>query len=173
MTIERSKRPVAAARIAAIARRLLDASMLCAIATVSRGGRAHVNTAYFAWGEDFDIVWVSAPRATHSRNVRANGSVAVAVYDSSQAWGKPDRGIQLFGSARELTGGEADSARRLYAARFRANGPGEPSPNRLYRFQPRALKVFDERELGGGVFVTARVDRDGQVAWQRTERYRA
>jgi hypothetical protein len=33
MTIERSKRPLAAARIATVARRLLDVSTLCAIAT--------------------------------------------------------------------------------------------------------------------------------------------
>ena len=62
MTIERSNRPVAAARMAAAARRLLDASMLCAIATVTPSGRAYVNTAYFAWTRDYEIDWLSAPR---------------------------------------------------------------------------------------------------------------
>jgi hypothetical protein len=33
------------------------------------------------------------------------------------------------------------------------------------------LKVFDERALGAGVFVTATVGRRGQVAWERTEIY--
>src|SRR5438105_3450867 len=98
MPIERSRRPVAAARISAAARRLLDASTLCAIATVSSGGRAHVNTAYFACSPELDLVWLSDPSAEHSRNVRGSGTVAIAVYDSSQTWGNPDRGIQLFGS---------------------------------------------------------------------------
>jgi nitroimidazol reductase NimA-like FMN-containing flavoprotein (pyridoxamine 5'-phosphate oxidase superfamily) len=93
MGIERSNRPVAASRIAATARELLDASTLCAIATVNADGRAHVNTAYFGWSRDFDIVWLSEPRARHSRNLRANESVAIAVYDSTQTWGKTDRGI--------------------------------------------------------------------------------
>jgi nitroimidazol reductase NimA-like FMN-containing flavoprotein (pyridoxamine 5'-phosphate oxidase superfamily) len=87
-----------------MARRLLSASTLCAIATVSPGSRSHVNTAYFAWSRALDVVWLSAPEALHSRNVRTNPSVAVAVYDSTLSWGGPDRGIQLFGSASELAG---------------------------------------------------------------------
>src|SRR5205085_1336146 len=77
MPIERSTRRIGAARIASMARRLLDASPLCAIATLSAGGRAHVNTAYFAWSPEFELVWLSDPRAQHSRNVRAGGGVAI------------------------------------------------------------------------------------------------
>src|SRR5713226_6356053 len=118
MGIQRSKRPLAAARLAVTTRRLLNASTLCAIATVSPGNRAHVNTAYFAWSPEFDLVWLSEPRARHSRNIRANGTVAIAVYAWSQSWGKPDRGIQLFGSAREVEGAAAERAGALYAGRF-------------------------------------------------------
>jgi uncharacterized protein YhbP (UPF0306 family) len=148
--------------MAATARRLLDASTLCAIATVGRG-RAHVNTAYFAWSPEFEVVWVSDPRAAHSRNLRANPSVAVAVYDSTQTWGTPDRGIQIFGEAAE---GD-DQAEAVYAERFGAR-VGKLTGYRFYVLRPRRLKLFDERELGGGVFVTARVARDGLV-WERTE----
>jgi uncharacterized protein YhbP (UPF0306 family) len=170
MPIERSKRPIGAARIASLARRLLDASTLCALATVSPGGRAHVNTAYFAWSPEFDVVWLSDPQARHSRNVSAGGSVAIAVYDSSQSWGNPDRGIQLFGSAREADGdGEAEA---IYARRFSDYDPEDFAGYRLYRFRPRRLKVFDERALGSAVFVSARVAAGGRLAWERTERYR-
>jgi hypothetical protein len=47
MAIERTSRSFSATRIARLAQELLDASTLCAIATVSPGGRAHVNTVYF------------------------------------------------------------------------------------------------------------------------------
>jgi len=114
--VERSSKHPSASRLAAIARRLLEASTLCAIATVSPGGRAHVNTAYFAWGPDFDVVWLSAPEARHSRNVRANPSAAVAVFRSTQRWGGSDRGIQLFGRARELRGRGARSRAALREA---------------------------------------------------------
>jgi hypothetical protein len=40
----------------------------------------------------------------------------------------------------------------------------------FYRFRPRRMKLFDEAELGAGVFVTATV-RSGRVVWERTEVY--
>jgi uncharacterized protein YhbP (UPF0306 family) len=169
--IERSKRPVGARRIAAVAQRLLEASQLCAVATVSSDGRAYVNTAYFAWSPEFELVWLSHPQARHSRNIAANGTVAIAVYDSTQSWGNPDRGIQLFGSAREVEGRAAAAAQAVYAARFDGYEPGSFATYRMYRFRPRRLKVFDERVLGSGVFVTARVAA-GRPAWERTELYR-
>jgi uncharacterized protein YhbP (UPF0306 family) len=170
MAIERSNRRVAAARIAAAARQLLDASTLCTIATVTARGRAHINTAYFAWSRDFEIVWLSEPRANHSRNLRANASAAIAVYDSNQTWGKPDRGIQLFGSAREAQGEDAAASRTLYATRFAEFADADLSTYRLYLFQPSRLKLFDERALGPGTFVTARVGPK-RLAWERTEIY--
>lgn len=171
MGIERSKSPVAAKRLAATARRLLDASALCAIATVGAGGRAHVNTAYFAWSRSFEIVWLSSPRATHSRNLRANDSASIAVYDSTQTWGEPDRGIQLFGSAREAGGTGAPAAAELYEARFADARGAVPASYRFYVFRPRRLKLFDERGFGPGTFVTARLAR-GALVWERTDVYR-
>jgi uncharacterized protein YhbP (UPF0306 family) len=170
--IERSKRPIASSRIAATARQLLEASTLCAVATVAPGGQAHVSTAYFAWSPELDVVWLSEPRAKHSRNIRTNSSVAVAVYEPGQAWGGQDRGIQLFGTARELDRAGSGGAQALYAARFTDYDPAAMSVYRFYALRPRRLKVFDERELGTGVFVTARLARDRRPVWERTEIYR-
>jgi hypothetical protein len=151
----------------------LEASTLCAIATVTPAGKAHLNTAYFAWNRDLQLVWLSEPGAQHSRNIRANGNASVAVYDSGQRWGGPDRGIQLFGTARELGRSADGDAERLYAARFPDYGRGELSAYRFYVFRPRRLKVFDERALGAGVFVTARLARDRRLVWERTDIYRS
>ena len=151
-------------RLTALARSLLDASTLCAIATVAPRGRAHVNTAYFAWSEAFELVWLSDPRSQHSRNIRARGTAAVAVYDSAQRWGRPDRGIQLFGTARELE--QARTAEALYGARFADYTP--IAAYRFYAFRPRRVKLFDERELGSAVFVSARVAR-ARLANARSE----
>ena len=167
MPIERSSKHPPTSRLAAIARRLLDESKLCAIATVSSRGRAHINTAYFAWGTRYEIVWLSAPDATHSRNVRATGSAAVAVFRSTQTWGGSDRGIQVFGRARELRGPLSLEAERLYAKRFRAY-EGDLPAFRFYRLATRRMKLFDERVLGGGTFVTVSVQH-GRVKWEKTE----
>jgi hypothetical protein len=167
MAITSSRRRVGAARIRRIAEELLEASTLCAISTVGPRGSAYVNTAYFAWASDLRIIWLSAPRAQHSRNLRGNPSAAIAVYDSSQTWGKPDRGIQLFGSAGEAgADGEA-----VYAARFPDYRPSDLVGYRVYELLPHRLKLFDERALSSGTFVTARVGRGGRLSWERTEIY--
>jgi uncharacterized protein YhbP (UPF0306 family) len=168
--IERSNRRFAGAKLAHVTRSLLDASTLCAISTVAERGRAHVNTAYFAWTADLDLVWLSHPRAKHSQNVRRNGSVAIAVFDSAQSWGKPDHGIQVLGSAEET---EDEDLEAVYAARFADYRRGRFSAYRFYVCRPRRVKLFDERELGAATFVTARVGRDGALTWERTERYRS
>ena len=172
MAVELSRRRVAASRMAALAAELLDASPLCAIATVGPGSRAHVNTAYFAWSPEFDIVWMSEPNARHSRNLRANTTVAIAVFDSDQTWGEADRGIQLFGSAVEAEGRAVKRAEALYASRFQRAQEFDLASYRLYVFRPRRLKLLDERALGTGVFVTAKLARRGRLTWEQTEVYR-
>jgi uncharacterized protein YhbP (UPF0306 family) len=171
VAIERSQRRFGARKLRALAAELLDVSTLCAISTVS-GSRAHVNTAYFAWSDDpLELVWLSDPAAAHSRNLRRSATAAVAVYDSRQVWGRPDRGIQLFGSARAATRGAAERAASIYSGRFSAYRAAEMSAYGFYVFRPRRIKLFDERSLGAGTFVTARVAR-GELEWARTEIYR-
>lgn len=116
---------------------------------------------YFAWGERFAVFWISDPDSVHSRNLLRNSSAAVTVYASDQVWGRPDRGIQLFGIA-----GVAASA-PAYAKRFR-DFDSEANDLPYYRFRPRTVKLFDERALAAGTLVTARVTRDG-LTWMKTE----
>jgi uncharacterized protein YhbP (UPF0306 family) len=169
--IRERKRAVAVSRVADTARALLDTTTLCAIATVSARHGAHVNTAYFAWSPAFEIVWLSDPAAEHSRNLRGNSSTAVAVYDSRQVWDRPDRGIQLFGSAARVSGRAANEAKDLYTERFPEAEKADLDAYAFYRFRPRRLKLFDEPAFGAGVFVTAAVGRGGRLMWKRTEVY--
>jgi uncharacterized protein YhbP (UPF0306 family) len=171
MAIRQSKRRISSARLTAVTRSLLDASTLCAIATVSREGEPHVNTAYFAWESELELFWLSDPSSGHSENIRERSAAAVAVYDSSQTWGNPDRGIQLFGTGRELGAGDEERAEAVYAARFSAFVAREFADYRFYAFAPTRIKLFDEPQLGGGIFVTAAVGTGGRVTWESTEVY--
>jgi uncharacterized protein YhbP (UPF0306 family) len=121
---------------------------------------------YFARSGLFDVVWISDPDSRHSRNLQTNPSAAVTIFDSHQTWGRPDRGIQLFGTAGTVTGAAARQAEQAYASRFPSYDPSDSYP--VYRFRPRQVKLFYERLLGGGTLVTARVSRQG-LAWLRTE----
>lgn len=127
---------------------------------------AHVNTAYFA-RDGFHLFWLSDPASQHSRNIRARPTTAVAVFESG-VWGEGDRGIQLFGSTRQLPRTDRAAAELLYAARFPAAAESAVAGYRFYRFDARRVKLFDEAGLGSGVFVTAVVEGGGLV-WHRTE----
>ena len=168
MTIERRSRRFSSERLELLARRLMNASPLCSLATVSRSGRAHINHMYFGWNPRFEVFWISDPDSHHSRNLATNPSAAITIYDSHQTWGRPDRGIQLFGTAGIVKGSRAREAERAYSARFPSYDPSDGDSYPIYRFRPRALKLFYERVLGSGTLVTARVRREG-LRWQRTE----
>jgi general stress protein 26 len=142
----------------------MNASALCALATVTPGGRAHINHMYFAWNDRFDVFWISDADSLHSRNLKRNRSAAVTIYASNQVWGRPDRGIQLVGTAGLAPKREAS---RVYARRFKDFDP-ESNDLPYYRFRPTVVKLFDERSLAPGTLVSARVTRDGLV-WQKTE----
>jgi uncharacterized protein YhbP (UPF0306 family) len=123
---------------------------------------------YFAWSGGFEAVWISDPESRHSRNLLANPSAAVTIYDSHQTWGRPDRGIQLFGTASAVSGRAAGQAERAYSARFPSYDPSTAESYPFYRFRPREVKLFYERVLGSGTLVTAKVTGKG-LAWVRTE----
>lgn len=151
--------------------RILQETALCSMATVNRLNRAHINTAYFAFSEDLELYFLSDPGAVHCRNLSGNPSMAITIFNSSQRWGKPDKGLQLFGACREAKGRQVAKAERVYGKRFPeyaerttgAHRSKREAPRlrsyRFYRFLPRMVKVFDEREFGSGIFVGAAVLR--------------
>jgi uncharacterized protein YhbP (UPF0306 family) len=145
----------------------MNAAPLCSLATVSPGGKAHINHMYFAWSGWFDVYWISDADSIHSKNLLRNHSAAITVYDSKQTWGKPDRGMQLFGRAGVVTGTAAGEAASAYAKRFK-DFDADSSDLPYYRFRPREVKLFDERNLDGGTLVSARVTQTG-VTWLKTE----
>jgi uncharacterized protein YhbP (UPF0306 family) len=155
---------IAAAHLRRIALRILAQTPLCSVATVAPDGSAHVNTAYFCYSDALELFFLSHPASKHCRNLAANGSAAIAVFDSRQRWGGPDRGLQLFGTC---SAAEGERAARLYSARFpryakwvaRQGAAGAAKDYRFFRVACTQFKLLDERELGGARFVVADVAR--------------
>ncbi|SRR6266498_725825 len=148
--------------------RLLAENVLCSMASITAEGRAYINTAYFCYSPEVEIYFLSHPKALHCQNIRDNPSMAIAIFPSNQIWGKPDRGLQLFGICKQATGRAASKADKLYSKRFAEyrtwkSDLASDSPGwdyRFYSFVTAELKVFDEKELGGGFFVLAKVKRN-------------
>ena len=165
MAIQLIRRSAKSPAVARLVRRCLRDNVLASFATVDVRGRAHIHTAYFAWAPNWSLYYYSYPDSKHSQNLQRNPSMAVAVFDSHQTWGREDRGLQLIGVASEGRGPVAVEARHRYASRFpgfaewvRAEtaetGSFEPRP---YRFRARRAKLFDEPALGSGVFAEIRL----------------
>jgi uncharacterized protein YhbP (UPF0306 family) len=146
---------------------VLEENGLCAWATVTQDGRAHINIGYFAQSTDFHLYLLSHPASLHCRNLATNASMAVAVFVSPQDWTAPGRGTQLFGSCTEVGGDEVRNADQVYGHRYTAYTawkaalkPDDPARQyRFYRFVPDRIKILDEVEFGDAVFVQAEIVR--------------
>src|SRR5512146_2401109 len=66
---------------------ILQCNVLCAMATVTPAGRAHINTAYFCYSEELELCFLSHPRSVHCRNLVTNPAMGVAIFSSEQQWG--------------------------------------------------------------------------------------
>lgn len=137
------------------------------MSTVSPGGRAHINTAFFAISPEFELFFLSHPHSRHCRNLAANPSMAVTVFSSDQDWNDPSRGLQFFGRCSLAEDRHTLAAERVYGQRFpyRAwkGSLGATSPGRryrLYRCVLSRLRILDERAFGGGVWIFATIDRN-------------
>ena len=151
---------------------IIRENALCSMATVNRTGRAHINTAFFAYSDKFEFYFLSDPRSIHCQNLSSNTSMAMTVFTSSQNWDESGRGLQLFGRCSEAEGPRATDAERVYVKRFAAYGKWMKGASeadrrqasvlrayRFYRFLPHKLKVLDEAEYGGAVFLVSPVKR--------------
>jgi len=186
MTVKPLEKRFSDDRIRRSISRILRENVLCSMSTVAPGNRPHVNTAYFAYTPELVLYFLSDPSSRHCRNLKRNPSLAMTIFRSAQVWGGEDRGLQLFGICRQTRGRGAREAERCYAARFlpyakwmKGLSPAERRQAALlrsyafYRFLPGRIKILDEREFGGAMFVTAAVVRRPQsrtvVRWSTTE----
>ncbi len=145
--------------------RLLRENVLCSMSTVTPKDRAYINTAYYAYSDELEIFFFSYPDSLHCRNLRKNSSMAMTIFGSAQVWGKPDRGMQLFGTCLETRGSLAVRAEQIYGTRFPKFTQWKESLGRSaegfrlrpYRFLPRRVKILDEPQFGAGVFIVTTI----------------
>jgi uncharacterized protein YhbP (UPF0306 family) len=156
-------------RLSASVTRILAANTLCSLATRNEAGTVHINTAFFCFGPDLLLYFLSHPKSVHCRNLAVVPQMAVGVFDSHQPWGDPHTGLQLFGTGTLANADASRQARELYAARFpryreflSRTPNGQPLSSTLgglkfYRFLPQRGQILDEWEFGEEVFIPATI----------------
>ncbi len=148
-------------------REILGDNELCCLATVDPATSvAHVWTAYYCVSDDMRLFVFTPPQSRHGQHMAQNGSTAVAVYDSRQAWDSSKRGLQLFGTAAPTRGADTARALTLYLHRYPALAHLVKHPSelvnidaRFYAVKVRRGRVLDEGIFGRDVFVDFEVAR--------------
>lgn len=147
---------------------VLEDNTLLTLATVNKDGTPHVNTAYFTFDQNINLYIWTEPSTKHSHNVEKNPSVAVTIFDSREPWGKPHKGLQVFGVCKQLDAKEQEYAFVLYLKRFpKLQELAETSDDitnkfvsRFYKIRVDIIKLIDERRYGVETHFVIKIKRD-------------
>jgi uncharacterized pyridoxamine 5'-phosphate oxidase family protein len=84
------------------AAKILDQIIYATIATVGEDGQPWNSPVFTAFDGELNFYWTSDKDAQHSQNIRANGKVFLAIYDSTVPQGTGE-GVYIMAEAREIT----------------------------------------------------------------------
>ena len=120
-----------------VAREIIDANLYMVLATADETGRPWASPVYFANAGYTELLWVSSPEATHSRNIARRPEVGIVIFDSQVPIGT-GQGVYMTAIAQAV------------------------EPDRL----ERGIDVFSRRSLdhGGVAWTTADVETEGESA---------
>lgn len=107
-----------------------------------------IATVYYTFDEDLNIYFLSAPRTLHVKQILKNPQVAVSVADSGQDINKPKRGLQLSGTAEQISGIEkVKYALQLWKTNLGVVDPSltyKAAVGSMFKIIPKKIKLFDQ-----------------------------
>lgn len=108
------------------AKKILDNCTYMVVGTSTRGGKPWVAPVLFVHDNEFDIYFLSAVDALHSRNMLENADVSISIFDSRQKIGISE-GIQAEGKASLVEKGEIKKAITLYCEKVFPDSDIDPA----------------------------------------------
>lgn len=139
--------------LAAAGRAIVDRIAYLTLATADAKGRPWVSPVFFASADYREYYWISAPTATHSRNIAECPDVSIVVFDSTVAPGT-GQAVYLTATARQVPEADIDRALGIYpGSRDRGWRPvradlQDPAPYRLYVAAATEQSMMCPRESG-------------------------
>jgi nitroimidazol reductase NimA-like FMN-containing flavoprotein (pyridoxamine 5'-phosphate oxidase superfamily) len=139
--------------LAAAAREIIDSNLYMALGTADGEGRPWVSPVYFAREDYSSFLWISAPEATHSRNLVARPEVAIVIFDSQVPIGT-GRGVYMAASAEQVADAELDRGLAVFSERSVRHGGKPftrdqvlaPAKHRLYRAVASEQFILDPHD---------------------------
>ena len=95
------------------------------VGTSTKGGKPWVAPALFVYDNDFNIYFLSAVDALHSKNLLENAQVSISIFDSRQKVGVSN-GIQAEGKASLVEKGDIKKVITLYCKKTFPDSNMEP-----------------------------------------------
>lgn len=144
-------------------RDIIRSNKLLSMATTA-GEEPHINTAFYAFDDQFRLYIWTPPETEHGKNLEENDSVAVDIHDSRQEFPDEKQGLQLFGSCRKAENRE--EVLEIYSERFPETREFasnveelEELDSEFYIIEPSRIKIFDELRFGKETWVEVEVNQ--------------
>ena len=139
--------------LAAVARTIIDSNLYMTLGTADEAGRPWATPVYYAPRGYTEFHWVSAPEATHSRNIAGRPQVGIVIFDSRTPI-NTGQGVYMSAVAEQLTGDDLDRGIAIFSRRSQEHGAGEwtpadvlaPARLRLYRATASETFVLGARD---------------------------
>src|SRR3989338_10068592 len=128
-----------------LAKDILRSNIYCTLATASHFGLPWAAPIFYALDDNYNFYFISRPQALHSRHIKINPHIALAVFDSHQPEGTGN-GVQIAGKAYELNNSEITVALKWYKSNFVPNNPEffmKKTGYRFYKIVPEKFYILD------------------------------
>ena len=112
-----------------------------------------IATVYYSFDKDLNLYFLSSPTTLHCRQIAKNDKVAVSVADSRQSPSQIKRGLQLSGTAKQISNvAMIKHALHLWKSFLRVKNKDLSYENmvkkvisgRMYIIKPKRIKLFDQ-----------------------------
>jgi uncharacterized protein YhbP (UPF0306 family) len=136
----------------AVARGFIDGNLYMTLATADAAGRPWASPVYYAFTGYDELLWVSRPEATHSRNLAERSELGIVIFDSTVPIGT-GQGVYMEAVAEQVPASEVKLAIEVFSRRSQEHGGQAwsrkdvepPARLRLYRARVSAHSLL-ERE---------------------------
>ena len=125
---------------AELARGIIDANLYMTLATADREGRPWASPVYYAVDGYRELVWVSDPGATHSRNLAERPQIAIVIYDSRTTPAER-QAVYLEAVAHQVSPDELDDALEIFSRRSIEHGLSAWGRDDVT--EPRQFRMFE------------------------------
>ena len=144
------------------AAKVITETIYAAVASCTKTGEPWNSPVFVVYDEFLNFYWASSASSQHSRNLRSNSKVFLAIYDSSAPWGT-GQGVFIEAEAMEVSD-PYEIARACQLRKARVPSAKQPPesfigarPRRIYRATPKRVWVNQDGQTNG-FFVDERVE---------------